>query len=103
MSVKNALNIANLAMQKYFMKATELKAGSTLADIKPTRDEAVAKIMEFAEEKRKNHELELTPYEEKSLGTFDAADLIVMYKLNLCECELYGSDKHVNDVHKCMH
>jgi hypothetical protein len=103
MSVNNALNVAKLAMQKYFMEVTELKVGSTLSDIKPTRDEAVAKIMEFAKEKRKNHEKELTPYEKKSLGTFDAADLILMQKLNMTSCDLYGGDGHADDMCECMH
>lgn len=94
MSTKSALNIAKVAMQKYFVEAMRLREGSSLSAIESTRNDAIEKIKEFTEAKRSANEKELTPYEEKSLGTFDAAEMIVMHKTHLTECELYGGGKH---------
>lgn len=96
MSTKSALNIAKVAMQKYFVEAMRLQEGSSLSAIESTRNDAIAKIKDFASAKRDAKEMSLTPYEEKSLGTFDAADMIVMHKTHLSEDQLYGGGKHGN-------
>ena len=81
MSVNEKLNIANLAMQKYFNAAVALPyVGATLDDIKDVRQEAIEAIADFVIAKKELHE-PFTPYEEKCISTFDAANIIAYDKI----------------------
>jgi hypothetical protein len=96
MDVKDALNNAKVAMQQYFTDALALRPGASISEIDESRKNAARAIMEFAKAKKEAHENHLTPYEEKSLGTFDAANEIVMAKVKPehkeCGCHEHRQD-----------
>lgn len=79
-SVKDALNKANLAIRKYFSIANEAGECSPASVFTKPREDAIKAIKEFADAKRANNEMTLTPFEEKCLGVMDAADTMAMYK-----------------------
>lgn len=92
MSINEKLNIANLAIQKYFNAAVALPRGATLDDIKDAQKAAVDAIMDFAKAKKEAHE-GLTPYEEKCIASFDAANIITYDKITFKEgdhCHEHG-------------
>jgi hypothetical protein len=94
--INEALNKACIAMQNYYKDALALSPGASVAEIRESRELALSAIKEFADTKREFHEMKLTPYEEKCLGTFDAANTIVEYKL--ChECHDHKGGHH----HEC--
>ena len=78
--IRDALNKANVCMQNYFKDALALSPGADALEIEESKKAAMEAIKEFLDKKREYHEMKLTPYEEKCLGTMDAANQIVMSK-----------------------
>ena len=91
MTSMEAINIAKVAMQKFFTDVYNLKIDAKYSDIEESRNAAVKAIMDFAEVKKQNHE-KLNEYEKKALGTFDAANLMLMTKLHMTEEEMFGGE-----------
>lgn len=91
---KDALNKANVAMQKYFNDALALRNGASESEIQDSWKNAVDAIMTFIDIKKELGE-ELTPYEKQCLGTFDAANMMVSAKISGmwhekgCGCDEY--------------
>ena len=93
MSIDEALNVARVAIHKYFMDAQALPVNATYKDIEASRNTAIGAIMQFTNTKREHGEMSLSPYEERSLESFDAAEIMMQYKLGLTEQEVYGGGK----------
>ena len=96
MSVDEAINIARVAIHKYFLAAQALPKHSKFSDIEADRNAAIAAIHQFSQVKRDHGEHGLSPYEERSLQTFDAAEVVMMTKLEITEEMLYGGACHAH-------
>jgi hypothetical protein len=99
MTVDESLNIARVAIHKYFIDAQSLPSNAEFKDIKPSRDAAIDAIKQFSATKKAHGEKYLTPYEERSLESFDAAETMMKSKIHITkktrrkiEKELYGGD-----------
>jgi hypothetical protein len=81
-SVKDELNLANLAIRKYFSIVNDIGVGTAESVIEQPKQDAINAIMNFANAKRAKGETRLTPYEEYCLGVMDAANTVAAYKID---------------------